>query len=256
VDAVVLRLKEAIRRLGSDTTQRRLRSVYVAARVVLGLGAREPELAALPCLIRPGDRVVDVGANVGIYTKALARLVGRSGRVYSFEPIAENYDILQMVVRVGRLRNVETFRLALAAGPGRGEMVIPDARGFGGYYRAHLATRRGEGRRESVDVQTIDDLWRTGTLTGVDLVKCDVEGAEAEVLAGGLTLFSTQRPTSLVELDQRTSGQAFAFFAELGYRAFVFDGRFVPVDAYRGGSYRKYIFVHPCRAVGMGEIGG
>jgi hypothetical protein len=57
-------------------------------------GRREAEPLVeqdLDALVKPGDRVVDVGSNVGIYTEQLARCVGPRGEVYAFEPDPTNY---------------------------------------------------------------------------------------------------------------------------------------------------------------------
>ena len=57
----------------------------------------EPELDLLPSLVKPGDVVLDVGANYGLYSHYMGRLVGPSGHVYAFEPIpftAATFDAL------------------------------------------------------------------------------------------------------------------------------------------------------------------
>jgi FkbM family methyltransferase len=245
--AASVRLKRAVQNVCSEATQRRLRRTYVTVRVLTNAGKREREIGALPSLVGPGDRVADVGANVGIYTKALSELVGPCGRVYSFEPIADNYEILCAVVRRGSLSNVDTFRFALGSTARQGEMVVPRAGGFGGYYRAHVARQRDEGRRESVAIQTLDSLYRSGTLASVDLIKCDVEGTEYDVLLGAGTLIAEQRPSGVVELSRRTSERVFSFFHGLGYRGFVFDRGFSPVGSYQDRKFSKYVFVHPSR---------
>jgi FkbM family methyltransferase len=250
VGAATERLKQAVRRTFDDATQRRLRRGYVTARVLVGVGRREREMGALASIVRAGDRVVDIGANVGIYTKALSRLVGPNGRVYSFEPVSDNYEILRAVARMGRLSNVVTFRLALGSRQGEVEMVVPEAANFGGYYTAHVAGEGDQGRRERVPVQTLDTLHRQGPLTRVDFVKCDVEGAEVEVLTGGSELFARQRPSCLIEIDRRTARDVFSRFAALGYRSFVFDGSFVPVGGFQGRKVSKYVFIHPSRPAG------
>jgi len=217
------------------------------------VGRRERELDALASLVADGDHAVDVGANVGIYTKALSKLVGARGRVHSFEPVSDNYEILRAVVRLGRLANVEIHRVALGAHPATGEIVVPDGAGFGGYYRAHLAENGERGRREAVDVQTLDALSGAGTLGRVDLVKCDVEGAELDVLSGGTALFAAQRPACLIEVGPETADGVFAFFDDLGYRRLVFDGTLSPAEGHDPRRVAKFVFVHPARDPGPGR---
>jgi FkbM family methyltransferase len=70
-------------------------------------------MAVLKSPVFGGESVADIGANAGVYTIAFASLVGSSGEVYSFEPIAANYDILQTVINKAHLSNVRSFRAAL-----------------------------------------------------------------------------------------------------------------------------------------------
>src|SRR5215472_4004080 len=92
-------LKASIRMICSPPLQNRLRLLYVPRQIVKNQIFHEPEMALLKSLVVAGDCVADVGANVGAYTMELSHLVGPGGNVYSFEPISENYDILQAVIR-------------------------------------------------------------------------------------------------------------------------------------------------------------
>ena len=118
-------LKGLVLRTCSPGVQKELRRWYVVRDVLRASKHEEPEAALLPSLIRSGDSVADIGANVGYYTRQLASLVGRDGRVYSFEPLAENFEILETVVRKGHLENVRCFRTALGLQPGIRKLVIP-----------------------------------------------------------------------------------------------------------------------------------
>jgi predicted methyltransferase len=68
--------------------------------------------ASLTSSIRPGDRVWDIGANVGHYTAIFSSLAGPSGRVYAFEPTPSNFARLKLAT--GSLANVTAFQLALS----------------------------------------------------------------------------------------------------------------------------------------------
>src|SRR6516162_3358285 len=69
----------------------------------------EPEYARLPSWVGEGDWVVDVGANVGHYTIRLSQLVGKSGRVFAFEPVPENFELLVSNVSTVCVQNVTLF---------------------------------------------------------------------------------------------------------------------------------------------------
>jgi FkbM family methyltransferase len=235
----VLILKASTRRF-----QQRLRFTYLTHRVSRMQGYREPEMDVLKSLVHAGFSVADVGANVGAYTVQLAILTGASGKVYAFEPILENYEILESVVRKARLLNVSTFRAALGSNRSQSVMVIPNL-GFAGYYWAHFARAGDSGRQQTVDVFSLDDLWKKGKIPRLDFIKCDVEGSELEVIRGALELVQSQFPGWLLEVSRETSNDLFGILKDLGYRAFVYDKQLVETDVYRDKEFSNYFFLHP-----------
>jgi FkbM family methyltransferase len=225
--------------------QQKIRRLYLVHQVTKNRGSREPEMRVLKSLVFGGESVADIGANAGVYTIALASLVGSSGAVYSFEPIAANYDILQTVINKAHLSNVRPFRAALGIRLERHEMVIPDLEGFTGYYLARLADSSDTGRRELVDVLTLDELWQRKTIVRLDFVKCDVEGSELDVIRGGLLLIKDQRPGWLLEVSRQASDMVFSVLTQLGYRAFVYDKQLIHTDSYMDNEFSNYFFFHP-----------
>jgi len=147
------------------------------------------EVALLMSIVRPGHTVFDVGANVGYYTLLAARRVGPTGRVVAFEPLPANLQYLQ---RHLALNDCETVRLIPAA--------VADAPGD-----AMFAPRRSssEGALSSVGtvrvaVVTLDQIVAEDPTLRPDLIKIDVEGAEALVLQGATRLLSSARPQLLL----------------------------------------------------------
>jgi FkbM family methyltransferase len=238
-------LKTMVKRTCGLRLQHRLRLSYVSRRVIKHNEFWEAELAALKFLVTTGDSVVDVGANIGIYTKELATLVGASGRVYAFEPVTENHDILTTVIRKANLTNVRSFHAALGAQSGRRAIVIPDLTGFAGYYWAHFAEAGDEGRREVVHVLTLDDLWKSHRIQHLDFIKCDVEGSEREVIQGAFEVTQAYTPGWLIEVSLQTSGDVFSLLNSIGYRAFVYTDRLIQTDSYRDKEFSNYFFLHP-----------
>jgi FkbM family methyltransferase len=229
----------------SPQLQQRVRRLYLVRQVLGDRGFREPEMLVLKSLISLGDSVADIGANVGVYTKELSSLVGPLGHVYAFEPVLDNFEILQAVITKGNLSNVLSFKAALGSQPGEYEMVIPDLGGFTGYYWAHLAEAGEAGRREKAKVLTLDGLWKANKIQRLDFIKCDVEGAELEVIKGALRIIASQLPGWLLEVSRETSDEVFRLLNGFGYRAFVYDDRLVEVDGYRDKEFSNYFFLHP-----------
>lgn len=191
----------------------------------------EPDLKVVSRVVQPGDSVVDVGANYGIYTKCLAELVGRDGKVFAFEPIPETAALLKKNIAALRLSNVVVSENAVSNREGLVRMVVPRwNHGPENFYQAHVVrAEEGEpsGPVHTVPTTTLDAL---APLARISFIKCDVEGHEATVLAGGEKLLARDEPALLVEVsgdpDQPTSqaAQVILSLAKRGYGCYRRDG--------------------------------
>jgi FkbM family methyltransferase len=238
-------LKTFILKTCSSRGQHWLRRNYSVYKLNHGIYDREREMALLQSLVRQGDHVADVGANVGVYTKELSLAVGPAGKVYSFEPVSENYDILTTFLARAHLDNVHPFHAALGSCLSECEMIIPEMDGFTGFYWAHLSRGGEQGRRQAVEVMTLDHLFNSGIVTGLDFIKCDVEGGELEVLRGSVGLIWACHPAWLMEVSRDSSGEVFSLLHELGYEAYVYADHLVRVESYRDREFFNYFFLHP-----------
>jgi FkbM family methyltransferase len=149
-------------------------------------------------LVKPGDTVVDAGANVGYYTVIGARLVGDKGKVYAFEPDPANFALLEKNVRLNGLTNVVLERKALSNRKGTVQLFIADANK--GDHRIYQPD--GESR-PWIDVEAVRlDEYFKGLGRGIDVLKMDVQGAEGLILEGmtGLLEGQTDGPTIFFEL--------------------------------------------------------
>jgi FkbM family methyltransferase len=200
-------------------------------------------------ILRPGDHVADVGANVGIYTKEFSTLVGKNGAVYSFEPVADTFEILKYVATKLPFPNVNTFHAGLGDQRGQREIVIPEMEDLSGYYWAHFASPEDRGTRETVEVRTLDELWKSGTVPQLQFIKCDVEGSELEVFKGAREVLASQKPGLLVEVSKDSSKDVFSFLQSLGYGGFTYATALNPTEHYRDGEFSNYFFFHPSSSV-------
>ncbi|MBK8477979.1 MAG: FkbM family methyltransferase [Opitutaceae bacterium] len=138
------------------------------------------ERACLSSLVRSGMQVVDIGANIGLYTLHLARLVGPAGRVDAFEPDALMAWALRENLAANGVAQVEVHQCAVGAD--MGQAVLQRNAINSGDNRLGLATGMALiGEQESVRVGSLD-----GILDGrrVDFIKMDVQGWEAEAFRG------------------------------------------------------------------------
>ncbi len=138
------------------------------------------EIAFVRRAVGPGMTVLDVGANVGLYTALLSHAVGSAGRVIAFEPDPESFRYLQQTVRENGATNVELVPMAAARRDGVARLYTSSSnRGDNRLYESELCDG-------SVEVGTVRlDAFLAGSgVERVDFVKIDVQGFEGEVLAG------------------------------------------------------------------------
>jgi FkbM family methyltransferase len=168
----------------------------------------EKELLLLRALVRPGDVCLDVGAAGGAHLLVMASATGPGGHVLAVEPRPGSYRVLRTLVRASGLgARITLANTALAATDGTVGLRIPVVP-----TRAHLhgstsdhgseAAFPGLPHREiEVPMRRLDDLVVQAGLTRVDVLKCDVEGAELLVLAGATRILREHRPVVIVEAD-------------------------------------------------------
>jgi FkbM family methyltransferase len=144
-----------------------------------------------------GDWVIDVGANVGFYTKRLAELVGPTGRVLAFEPVPETFVLLANNLECCGICNVTLINAAVSEMAGVAGMRIPQHAdtGLKNFYQAHLLnTDVGELRVLTVSLDSFH------IPKAVRLVKIDAEGHELAVLKGMRETLARDRPILIVEM--------------------------------------------------------
>jgi len=238
-------MKKIIAKLPFGKVVQYFRRVYLTRKVIEDQKGHEAEIQFLKEVVKPGDRVMDIGANIGLYTKHLSQLTNPGGRVFSFEPVSQNLEVLQTVINKLGLENVQTFHGAVSSSPGFAEVIVPETGTFEGFYLARFAKENEKGIRESVKVFSLDDLLKTGIVSGVDFIKCDVEGAEMEILKGASEMIKQTYPSWLIEISRDISHDVFSFLKAHGYEAFVFRDKLMPTPHFLDGEFSNYFFIHP-----------
>jgi FkbM family methyltransferase len=156
----------------------------------------EQEFQLLPQLVRPGDWVLDIGANVGHYTKKLSELVGPSGRVVAFEPVPATFALLAANVQLFGNRNVTLINAAASDRAGLAGISLPEfTAGLTNYYQAHVSASDPSMFVMTLPVDSVPLERR------IALAKIDVEGHEAAVLAGMKQLLRDSKPVLILETN-------------------------------------------------------
>lgn len=164
------------------------------------------ELRFLRRFLRPGMTFADIGAHHGLYAVLAAQQVGDTGRVLAFEPSPACFRRLRWHARLNGAGAVELFSHGVGARDGRATLYVP-TQGID-----TVSSLRPTGvtpspmRRVEIDLVALDTVAATRGLRALDLVKLDVEGAEAEVLEGAGRVLGELRPLWLFEALDSTAG--------------------------------------------------
>lgn len=160
----------------------------------------DPELRLLPAVVPPNRIAIDVGANKGVYTQVLA---GLCRHVHAFEPNPKMFGVLS---RSGALpSNATAYPVALSDVDGKAELIIPVHKGHFSDQHPSLSPRKKTDGHGVVQVQTrtLDSYG----FTDVGFIKIDVEGFETAVVQGAAETIRQERPTLLVEMEERHTGE-------------------------------------------------
>ena len=148
----------------------------------------------LESVIKPGDRCLDIGANVGYFTLIMADLVGPTGKVTAFEPDEENLRLMEAnLERNGVADRVSVHPVALGNSTGESFLYLSDTNT--GDHRTFLPI--GEARRRyAIQMARLDDI--RNDVGDFSVVKMDVQGFEGYALDGGRSAFDAQPRISMV----------------------------------------------------------
>lgn len=229
------RLIELLTRPIRHRDVRIMRGSLAGARINLGgsflrylTGDAEPDVQrTLNEVLKPGQVVYDVGANIGFFTMLCSRLVGPQGKVYAFEPMPGNAATLRHNIALNGLSNVVVVEKALSSSSGNAELFISHWSAFhslnveGAVKKGNLGP--GTGERISVETVTLDEFVSQDGVSAPDLIKIDVEGAELVVVQGMLATLKSTEPLLLCELHGTNLGYL-EFVDSIDYQARVIDG--------------------------------
>jgi FkbM family methyltransferase len=228
------------------------RDAYSIPLSFLNLAAFETEEnRMIYTLVKPGDVVFDVGANIGWYTINILRR-HRGTQVHSFEPIDASYRFLLKNLALNKLETNRAHNIGLSDHAGTVKFYFDVECATA----SSMANLREDERTVEVEcaITRLDDfVAATPELTRLDFIKCDVEGAELFVYRGGLESIKQFKPIVFSEMLRKWSkkfgyhpNDIIDLFRELEYDCYVIDHdriqRFGRVD--EGTTQTNYLFLH------------
>jgi len=195
----------------------------------------EKEYAFVARLLKPGMTVIDVGANIGVYSLAMARQVAPGGQVIAYEPASEPRRLLDISRELNNANNLEVVAAALSDGERRGHL------GFGASSEYNSLGNDAPG--EDVRVTSLDHEDAGRSWPSPDFIKIDAEGEEARIVAGGRRFFDRHSPLVMFEIQAPAAAKADlrSAFADIGYECYralpgepilVSSAPPAPVDSY------------------------
>ena len=171
--------------------------------------------------VQAGCVFYDIGANVGYYSLMAARLSEPNGKVVAFEPLPRNIAFIQRHVALNRLENRITVVKAAVSDHSGTAWFDPDI----STSKGHIA----EVGQLEVRLVCLDELVKESKIPLPDVMKIDVEGAEAEVLRGAMHILQSRHPLLYLDTHQREAHeQTVSILADLGYTIACLDGKPLP----------------------------
>jgi FkbM family methyltransferase len=195
------------------------------------------EFKALARLIRPGDIVFDVGANIGLVCVYMHRLCNPNGSIYAFEPVEDTFWMLMETLALNRCDSVRPLQLAISDRRGKITMNIFDRQHseFNSLGRPTMPGLDGKKVRpntiQEVPTDTLDHFCESQGIGHIDFLKVDVEGFEKQVFEGAHQLLRNRRIKSIsFEISQdplQGAGtkpcEVFEALEAFGYRSFRYN---------------------------------
>jgi len=199
------------------------------------------EVKFLESTVEGGMNVIDVGANIGITTVTIAKIIGKGGRVFSFEPVPEYFDTLKENVSANGLENVEVYKQAMT-----------DQVGGVDFYRRGLSSgivlEEGVNGFE-VSTTAIDRFLPETNIQGIDFINMDCEGSELLVFKGAEETLRKNEVKIFCEIHHdflKQLGQSIGDIVEYLHKL-AFKVKSVSLDDLRMGNDFEncdYIFAH------------
>lgn len=178
-------------------------------------------------LIRKGDYVLDIGANLGYYSRLFSAWVGDEGKVFAVEPVLPYNEAFRRANR--KRKNIVLYPYALGTEEKEITMVAPL---YGGYLHTGLPRVGDECKTNGMEIESLTFRAEMkipsrlfGDLEKLDYIKCDIEGFEKTVLEDLDGVIRRHKPVVQAEILDGNQPDLLAFFRNLGY---------VPYQLYRG----------------------
>lgn len=178
--------------------------------------------AALSRAVESGDVCLDIGGYRGFFS-GLCALSGASA-VHIFEPLPANISRIQSLIEANPSLPLVLHAVAVGAKVGESEFVVMPEASMGKLHDSRFRHQATRGETLRVQVETLDHLRGVGLIPAPNVIKIDVEGAEAFVLLGARNTLATARPKLFIEVHTRElAKECLSILSELAYEVNVLE---------------------------------
>jgi FkbM family methyltransferase len=206
------------------------------------------ESAFIASVLRENDTFIDIGANVGYYTLLASKIITK-GEIYSFEPELENYQRLNKNIELNNLKNVTAVRKACTDKNGMISFSVAgdDNKGMSSIFMLEGFLSH----TQEAETVTLDQFVIDNSITKIDLIKMDIEGAELIALKGMANVLQKLKPAMLIEILKEnligagsTVDDFCMYLKNINYKSYRIgaDKQLIPIHDYEEGDliYFRY----------------
>lgn len=202
---------------------------------------------AVKKMIQSNYVVVDIGANLGYFSRNFARLANK-GKVISIEPVPQFFEVLDHFMK--RYTNSERHNVALGKEEGSITMVLPKSNGMIRTGLPHIAESEEEKKKhDTKEVRIVRGSELLGQLEKIDYIKCDIEGYELNVFEELQALIEKHQPYLQIEIDAKNVDQMLELMKKMGYKQYgIADFKLIGEEGQQKET-GDYFFVHSSKSV-------
>lgn len=190
-----------------------------------GKNREKVQMDIFKTIINEGDTVIELGAHIGYISLYYSKLAGPSGKLYVFEPGANNLPYTRANLANSKIKNIELIEKAVSDTNGTATFYLENITGQSNSlvkdYRVtkKIQTKAHLGlQKNAVEVETIrlDDFVKERNIRKIDFIKIDIEGAEYMAITGMTNILDTMHPTMMIEVTENHEA-LFNVLREKGY---------------------------------------
>jgi FkbM family methyltransferase len=170
-------------------------------------------------ILRTGDIVLDVGANIGYYSVLMSNLVKDNGRVICFEPVAAYRDILLQNIAINGLNNCQVYDFGLSNHETELEISVGECSAT-----LHWVNDQPPSKTVMIKLKILDNIISSLNLEKIDLIKVDIDGHEPAFLEGALATIEKYKPVIILEVSHEhyldygiTAWEFYTFLKDKGF---------------------------------------